>query len=257
MRKIHGTALVDVRAELGEDVEVGPYAVIGPHVRIGAGTRVMAHAVIDGHTTIGERCEIFPMASVGQKTQDLKYRGGVTYLEIGHDTVIREFVTINTATNEGKKTVVGNHVLLMAYCHVAHECVVGDHVIMANVATLAGDVVVEDYAVLGGMAGVHQFCRIGRMAMVGACTKVVQDVVPYTIVDGNPAVACGVNKVRMERVGLSEERQRAVVEAYKVIFRQGLKAKEAVERLRAEFREYEEVQHMANFIERSGRGIVR
>lgn len=257
MRKIHPTAIVDPRAELGEDVEVGPYAVIGPHVRIGAGTRVMAHAVIDGHTTIGERCEIFPMASVGQKTQDLKYRGGVTYLEIGHDTVIREFVTINTATNEGKKTVVGNHVLLMAYCHVAHECVVGDHVIMANVATLAGDVVVEDYAVLGGMAGVHQFCRVGRMAMVGACTKVVQDVVPYTIVDGNPAASCGVNKVRMQRLGMPEDHQRAVLEAYKMIFRQGLKAKEAVERVRAELGGYEEALHMAAFVERSARGIVR
>jgi len=257
MRVIHPTAIVDARAELGEDVEIGPYAVIGPHVRIGAGTRVMAHAVIDGHTTLGARCEVFPMASVGQKTQDLKYKGGVTYLEIGHDTVIREFVTINTATNEGKKTVVGSHTLLMAYCHVAHECIVGDHVIMANVATLAGDVIVEDYAVLGGMAGVHQFCRIGRMAMVGACTKIVQDVVPYTIVDGNPAAACGVNRVRMQRQQVGEENQRAVMEAYRLLFRQQLKAKEAVARIRAELGGYAEAEHMAAFVEGSERGIVR
>lgn len=257
MSKIHPTAIVDAKAELGQDVEIGPYVVIGPHVRIGAGTRVMSHAVIDGHTTIGERCEIFPMASVGQKTQDLKYKGGVTYLEIGHDTVIREFVTINTATNEGKKTVVGSHTLLMAYCHVAHECVVGNHVIMANLATLAGDVIVEDYAVLGGMAGVHQFCRIGTMAMVGACTKIVQDVVPYTIVDGNPAAPGGVNRVRMQRLSVGEENQRAVLEAYKLIYRSGLKAKEAVARIRAELSAYPEAQRMAAFVEGSERGIVR
>jgi len=257
MRVIHPTAIIDARAELGEDVEIGPYAVIGPHVRLGAGTRVMAHAVIDGHTTMGERCEVFPMASVGQKTQDLKYKGGITYLQIGHDTVIREFVTINTATNEGKATIVGNHTLLMAYCHIAHECVVGDHVIMANLATLAGDVIVEDYAVLGGMAGVHQFCRIGTMAMVGACTKIVQDVVPYTIVDGNPAAACGINRVRLQRQDVSTASQRAVMEAFRLIFRQQLKARDAAARIRAELDGCTEALRMAAFVEGSERGVVR
>jgi UDP-N-acetylglucosamine acyltransferase len=257
MAAIHPTAIVDPKAELASGVTVGPYAVIGPGVRIGAGTRVAAHAVIDGLTTIGERCEVFPMASVGQKTQDLKYKGGKCYLRIGNDNTIREFVTINTATNDGDATVIGNHNLIMAYCHIAHKCVIGNHVIMSNLATLAGDVTVEDYAVLGGMAGIHQFCRIGIMAMVGACTKITQDVVPYTMADGNPAATAGLNKVRMERLGVDDEQMQAIKTAYKFIYRDQLKAKEAVERIRAELSHCSAALHMASFIEASERGIVR
>ena len=257
MALIHATAIIDPKAELAQGVEVGPYAVIGPHVRIGAGTCIMAHAVIDGHTTIGERCEIFPMASIGQKTQDLKFNGGTTFLRIGNHNVFREFVTINTATQDGDATVIGDHNLIMAYCHIAHKCEIGNHVIMSNLATLAGDVLVEDYAVLGGMAGIHQFCRVGRMAMVGACTKATQDVPPFIIADGNPATACGVNVVRMTRLGVDDETLEAVKASYKLVYRQQLKLKDAVERIRAEHPACEAALHMADFLDKTDRGIVR
>jgi len=257
MATIHPTAVIAPQAELAADVEIGPHAVIGPHVRIGARTRIMAHAVIDGQTTIGADCEIFPMASLGQKTQDLKFKGGTCYLRIGNHNVFREFVTINTATNDGDATEIGDHNLIMAYCHVAHKCVIGNHVIMSNLATLAGDVTVEDHAVLGGMAGVHQFCRIGIMAMVGACTKIVQDVVPYSIADGNPAASVGPNLVKMKRMGMDDNALGAVKEAYHLVFRQQLKAREAVERIRAEFAACAPALLMADFIDRSERGIVR
>jgi len=257
MTTIHPTAIVDPKAELLDGVEIGPYAVIGPHVTLGAGTRVMAHAVIDGHTTLGTECEVFPMASIGQKTQDLKYKGGTTFLRIGNRNVFREFVTVNTATNEGDATEIGNNNLIMAYCHVAHKCVIMNHVIMSNLATLAGDVLVEDYAVLGGMAGIHQFCRIGRMAMVGACTKITQDVPPFVIVDGNPAAICGVNVVRMTRLGVDDETLEAVKDAYKLVYRQQLKLKDAVARIRTELAHCEAALHMAEFMDKTDRGIVR
>ena len=257
MASIHPSAIVDPKAELAPDVTVGPYTVIGPHVRIGAGTHVMAHAVIDGHTTIGEHCEIFPMASVGQKTQDLKFKGGTTYLRIGNHNVIREFVTINTATDDGDATIIGDHNLIMAYCHIAHKCQICNHVIMSNLATLAGDVLVEDYAVLGGMAGIHQFCRIGRMAMVGACTKITQDVPPFIIADGNPAAPCGVNVIRMTRLGVNEETVNAIKDSYKLMYRQQLKLKDAVARIRAAYAHLEEAHHMADFLDKTERGVVR
>lgn len=257
MATIHPTAVIAPRAELAADVEVGPCVVIGPHVRIGARTRIMAHAVIDGHTTIGADCEIFPMASIGQKTQDLKYKGGTCFLRIGNHNVFREFVTVNTATNDGEATEIGDHNLIMAYCHVAHKCRIGNHVIMSNLATLAGDVTIEDHAVLGGMAGVHQFCRIGTLAMVGACTKIVQDVVPYSIADGNPAASVGLNLVKMKRMGMDDAVIGAVKEAYRLVFRQQLKAREAVERIRAEFAACAAALRIADFIDHSERGIVR
>jgi UDP-N-acetylglucosamine acyltransferase len=257
MALIHPSAVVALQAELAPDVEIGPFAVIGPYVRIGAGTRVMAHAVIDGHTTIGDHCEIFPMASLGQKTQDLKFTGGICYLHIGNHNVFREFVTVNTATNDGDATAIGDHNLIMAYCHIAHKCVIGNHVIMSNLATLAGDVTIEDHAVLGGMAGVHQFCRIGQMAMVGACTKIVQDIVPFCIADGNPAASVGLNLVKLKRMGMDEPTIAGVKEAYRLIFRQQLKAREAVARIRAELAACPPALNMADFIDHSDRGIVR
>jgi UDP-N-acetylglucosamine acyltransferase len=257
MTTIHPTAIVDPKAELAEDVAIGPYAVIGPHVSIGPGTRVMSHVVIDGHTSIGARNEFFPMASIGQKTQDLKYAGGTCYLAIGDDNTFREFVTVNTATTDGQATVVGSHNHIMAYCHIAHECVIGDNVIMSNLATLAGHVIVEDYAVIGGMGGIHQFCRLGRMSMVGACTKINQDVVPCTVVEGNPAAPAGVNVVRMKRLGHTEDEVRAVKESYRLVYRQQLKAREAVAAIREAYGDHAEALHIAEFIQASERGIVR
>lgn len=257
MGNIHPTAIIDPAAEIDPAAQIGPYVVIGPHVRIGAHTQVMTHTVIDGHTTIGEKCEIFPMASIGQKTQDLKYKGGTCYLEIGNENTIREFVTINTATEDGGKTIIGNNNHIMAYCHIAHNCIVHNHVIMSNLATLAGHVEVEDYVVIGGMGGLHQFVRLGTMSMVGACTKITQDVTPYTIVEGNPAAAKGLNKVRMKRLDIDSETLHAVKTAYRLIFREGLQAREAVERIRSELADCAEALHMADFVDKTQRGIVR
>ncbi len=257
MARIHPTAIVDPQATLAPDVEIGPYAVIGPDVTIGAGTVIKSHVVIEGHTTIGQRNLFFPMASIGQITQDLKYKGGTTYLEIGDDNTVREFVTINTATEDGGITRIGNHNHIMAYCHIAHECVLGNYIIMSNLATLAGHVIVEDYVVIGGMGGIHQFCRLGTMSMVGACTKVTQDIVPYTIAEGNPAAIVSINTVRMKRLDYSAETIQNIKDAYKLVFRQQLKAKDAVIKLRAEFHNCPETLHLADFIEASERGIMR
>ncbi len=257
MANIHPTAVIDSKAEIGNNVSIGAYSVIGPDVTIGNDTILKSHVVVEGRTSIGERCEIFPFASIGQKTQDLKFKGGHTYLEIGNDNTIREFVTINTATENGGKTIVGNNNHIMAYCHIAHNCVLGNHIIMSNLATLAGHIIIEDYVVIGGMGGIHQFCKIGQMAMVGACTKINQDVVPYTIVEGNPARTCGLNLVRLKRLGIDSETLTDVKKSYSLVFRKQLKAKEAVEKIRAEFASCAEALNIADFVAESQRGIQR
>lgn len=168
---IHPTAVVNSKARIGPDCEIGPYCVISEHVVLGAGCRLHSHVVIDGHTVLGEGNEIFPFASIGLKTQDLKWKGGTTRTEIGSHNTFREYVTIHSATGDGEATIVGSHNHILAYCHIAHNVTLGDHIIMSNVATLAGHVVVEDRAVIGGLAAVHQFCRIGKMALVGGAQR--------------------------------------------------------------------------------------
>ncbi len=254
---IHPTALVDSRAELGAGCEVGPYCVIGGGVRLGEGCRLHAHVVLDGLTTIGARNEFFPFACIGLKTQDLKYAGGKCYLEIGSDNVFREHVTVHTATGDGLFTRIGSHNNFLAYSHVAHDCVVGNHVIFSNNGTLAGHVTVEDYAIVGGLAAVHQFCRVGTMSIIGGCAKVVQDVPPYMMVDGNPAETRGVNKVGLERNGVAEESVRALREAYKIVFRSGLTVSNALDKVCAEVSGTKEIEHFIDFCRKSERGIAR
>src|SRR6185503_6461061 len=182
---IHPTAVIHPRAQIGADCEIGPYCVIGENVMLGDKCRLHSHVVIDGLTTLGKGNEIFPFASIGLKTQDLKWKGGVTRTQIGDYNTFREYVTVHSATGDGEATIVGSHNHILAYGHLAHNVTLGDHIIMSNVGTLAGHVIVEDYAVIGGLAAVHQFCRIGRMACIGGCSKVVQDIVPYMLSDGN------------------------------------------------------------------------
>ena len=255
--RIHSSAVIDPHAELGANCEVGPYCIIGGNVKLGGGCRLHAHVVLDGLTTIGPRCEFFPFASAGLKTQDLKYAGGKCYLEIGSDNVFREHVTVHTATGDGLYTRIGSHNNFLSYAHIAHDCVVGNHVIFSNNGTLAGHVVVEDAAVIGGLSAVHQFCRIGTMAIIGGCTKVVQDVPPYMMADGNPAECRGVNKVGLERNGVPEETQRALREAYKIMFRAGLTVSNALDRVQAEFPPSKELGHFIDFCRKSERGIAR
>jgi len=254
---IHPTAIVHPRAELGPDCEIGPYCVIGEHVVLGQGCRLHSHVVIDGHTRLGAGNEIFPFASIGLQTQDLKWKGGITRTEIGDHNTFRECITVNSATGDGEVTRVGSHNHILAYSHIAHNVSVANHVIMSNVATLAGHVVVEDYAVVGGLAAIHQFCRIGKMSIIGGCSKVVQDVPPFMLVDGNPGETRTVNKVGLERNGVSEEAQAALRQAFKILFREGLTIPNSLLRIAKEVPPLPEVQHLVQFVRASERGISK
>jgi UDP-N-acetylglucosamine acyltransferase len=219
MPQIHPTAVVASGAALADDVEIGPYCVIGEHVALGAGVSLKSHVVIDGRTTIGERTRIFPFASIGFETQDLKYKGEPSSLQIGHDNTIREHVTINPGTEAGGMvTRIGNHCLLMVGAHVAHDCQIGDHVILVNNATLGGHVVIEDYAILGGLSAVHQFVRIGRHAMIGGMSGVERDVIPYGVVIGDRARLTGLNIIGMQRRGFSRDDIQGLRSAYQFLF---------------------------------------
>lgn len=254
---IHPTAIIHPHARLGADCQIGPYCVIGEHVELGDGSKLHSHVVIEGHTKLGRENEIYPFASIGLKTQDLKWKGGVTRTEIGDYNSFREYVTIHSATEDGGVTRVGSHNNLLAYTHVAHDCLLGNHIVMSNNATLAGHIVVEDHVVMGGFAAAHQFCRIGKMAMIGGYTKVVQDVVPFTITDGNPAATRTLNKVGMQRNGVSEDSQTALRQAYKILFREGLTIAKAIELMEKDLPASPEVKHLIEFIRGSERGITR
>jgi UDP-N-acetylglucosamine acyltransferase len=254
---VHHTAIIHPKAQIGPQCEIGPYCVIGEHVTLGDGCKLHSHVVIDGHTKLGGGNEIFPFASIGLKTQDLKWKGGVTRTEISDGNTFREYVTIHSATGDGEVTRVGSHNSILAYCHIAHNCTLGDHVIMSNVATLAGHVTVEDYAVIGGLAAVHQFCRVGKMSMIGGCSKIVQDVPPFMIADGNPAETRTINKIGMERNGVSEEAQAAMRHAYKILFREGLTVPNALAKIEKELPPLPEVKHLIQFVRTSERGISK
>ena len=255
MGSIHPTAVVARGAQIPEDCEIGPYCIIGENVVLGPGCRLHSHVVIDGHTALGKENEIFPFASIGLKTQDLKWKGGVTRTVIGDRNTFREYVTIHSATSDGEATVVGSNNHILAYCHMAHNVQLGNHVIMSNVATLAGHVTVEDHAVVGGLAAVHQFCRIGKMSIIGGCSKVVQDVPPFMLADGNPARTRTINKVGMERNGVTEEAQSALKQAFKILFREKLAISNALERIEKEIAPLPEIQHLVSFTRASERGI--
>ena len=254
---IHPTAIIHPKARLGDNCEIGPYCVIGEHVELGEGCSLHSHVVIDGHTRLGCGNEIFPFASIGLKTQDLKWKGGVTRTEIGDRNTLRESVTVHSATGDGEVTVIGSDNHILAYSHIAHNVTLGNHIIMSNVATLAGHVVVGDYAVIGGLAAVHQFCRIGKLSMIGGCSKVVQDIPPFMIVDGNPAETRTINKVGMERNGISEETQTALRQAYKILFRERLTIPNALVRIEDELPALPEIQELVKFIRGSERGISK
>ena len=254
---IHPTAIIHPGAKIGLQCEVGPYCVIGEQVTLGKNCRLHSHVVIDGHTTLGEGNEVFPFACIGLKTQDLKWKGGTTRTQIGDHNTFREYVTVHSATGDGEVTTVGSHNHILAYCHLAHNVVLGDHIIMSNVATLAGHVVVEDFAIIGGLAAVHQFCRIGKISIIGGCSKVVQDVPPFMLADGNPARTRTVNKVGLDRNNISEEAQTALRQAFKILFREGLTITNALARIEAELTPLAELQHLIQFVRASQRGVSK
>jgi UDP-N-acetylglucosamine acyltransferase len=257
MSTIHPSAVVHPKAQIGDGCEIGPLCVIGEHVVLGERCRLHSHVVIDGHTRLGRENVLFPFASVGLKTQDLKWKGGTTHTVIGDGNVFRESVTIHSATNDGDATKIGNNNLFLVNAHVAHDCIIGNHVILSGVAGLAGHVVMDDHSIISAYSGVHQFCRIGRFAIVGGAAKVTQDVPPFMLVDGNPAETKTVNKIGLERNGFSDEAITALRQAYKIIFREGLTTTNALTRIEAELPPLPEIQHLVQFIRTSERGICR
>lgn len=257
MARIHPSAVIDPTAHIGQTTHIGPYCVIGAGVDLGEGCLLHSHVVISGPTVIGQGNEFYPHSSIGQRSQDLKYEGEPTRLEIGDNNTFREFVTVHRATAKEGVTRIGNRGNFLAYAHIAHDCIVGDDVIFSNNGTLAGHVIVGDHAVIGGLSGVHQFCRIGAHAIVGGCTKIVQDVPPFMIADGNPAEIRGVNHVGLERRGFPSDGIRELREAYRALYRENLNVSQGLEILRERFASSELVSHLADFIATSERGIVR
>ena len=257
MTKIHPCSVIDPSAILHPDVEVGPFCHIGPQVEIGCGTRLIGHVSVAGPTRIGEGNVFYPYCSIGQRSQDLKYTSEPTFLEIGNNNSFREFCTVNRGTLPGTKTIIGHHGNFLAYSHIAHDCTVGDHVIFSNNGTIAGHVTVEDHVIIGGLSGVHQFCRLGQHSIVGGCTKIVQDVPPYMIADGNPAEVRGINQVGLERRGFVAEDTRTLREAYRLLYRSNLNVKQACEKIAADFSGPDVIARLLAFVESSQRGIIR
>jgi UDP-N-acetylglucosamine acyltransferase len=256
--RIDPRAVVGDGAELDHGVEVGPFSIIGSGVRIGAGTVVGPHVVIDGNTTIGSHNRIFPFASVGAIPQDLKYAGEDSELIIGSRNQIRECVTINRGTEGGGMvTALGDNNLLMAYSHVAHDCNIGNGVIMANATTLAGHVTMEDGSFIAGLGGVHQFCRVGRLAFIGAASVVVKDVPPFTTVQGDRARLVGLNLEGLKRKGFSKEQISSLKKAYRVLFRSGLILEEAIDTVRTQIPDDANIAILTEFLLASQRGVTR
>lgn len=253
--RVHPTAIVDEAAEVGDAVEVGPYAIIGPDVKIGERTVVGPHAYIEKHTRVGRDCFIAKGAVLGTDPQDLKYEGEDALLIVGDDTTIREFATLNRGTRASGRTVVGSGCLLMAYSHISHDSVIGDHVIIANGVQMGGHVVIEDCASIGGLTALHQFVRIGSHAFVGGASRVPKDVPPYVRAAGNPLALFGLNTVGLERRGFSKQARLELKRAYKILFKSELNITQAVAELRSREDLTPEVEHMIDFIEKSERGV--
>jgi UDP-N-acetylglucosamine acyltransferase len=257
-QRIDPTARISPGAKLAEGVEVGPYSTIEARVEIGPGTKIGPYCLVQGPTGIGTDCTFTGYASVGTPPQDHSYKGEDTRLVIGDRNTIREFVTINRGTTKDKLvTTVGSDNLIMAYCHVAHDCVIGDHVVMGNLATLAGHVEIQDRAIIGGLAAVHQFTRVGAYAIVGGGSMVSLDIIPYAKASGDRAGLFGVNTIGLKRSGFTPEQIRNVEKAYRMLLKQGLLLKEAIEALEAEFPGCPEIGYLTGFLKTSRRGIAR
>ena len=255
--QIDKRAIVSSSAKIGKGSVIGPYAVIGDNVEIGQDCVIDSFAQVLGFTKVGDRCHIFSYAMVGNIPQDLKYKGEKTYLIIGNDNRIREFVTINPGTDKGAKTIIGSGNLLMAYSHIAHDCVVGDNNVFANSATLAGYVQVGNKVVIGGLTAVHQFSRLGDLAIVGGCSKVVQDIPPYSMCDGHPAAIRGLNIVGMKRVKIPASKVRVLKKAFKILFFENHPCSEARKLVEDSLPESAELKNLLDFVSTSKRGLSK
>ena len=259
MAEIHPTAIIDPGAELAEDVKVGPYCVVGPHVRLGRGCVLHSHVVLGGPSTFGEGNVFYPFAVIGLQSQDLKYRGEPTYLEVGDHNTFRENCNINRSTTPETKTIIGSHNNFLINSHCGHECVVGDHCIISGYAGIAGHCHIGDWAIVSGFAALHQFVRVGAHAMVGGCARVPMDVPPYTIIEGSPAVVRAINTIGLQRRGFSEEDIRALKFAYKKLFLNkggNLQAELAVVNADEQYGNNPHVRHLVDFLQSSERGFI-
>ena len=255
--QIHPTAIVDPLAEIGSGTTIGPYCVIHAGVVLGPDCWLQHHVTLSGPMVAGARNKFYAFCSIGQQTQDLKYLGEPTYLEIGHENTFREFVTVNRSTASTGKTRIGNCGNFLAYSHIGHDCTVGDAVVFSNNGTLAGHVQVGDHAIMGGLTAVHQFCRLGRYAITGGCSKIVQDIPPFMIADGNPAKVRGINLVGLERSGFQPESIKIIKEAFRLIYRSKYNTRQAIEAIQQELPSSEEINQIVEFIQQSERGIIR
>lgn len=256
-REIHPTAIVDPKAELGNNVAVGPYSIIESNVQIGDGCQIASNVLIASGARLGRNIKIHHCAVVGTNPQDLKFGGEETTAEIGDNTVIREFVTVNRGTVDRLKTVVGSDCLLMAYAHVAHDCILGDRVIMANAANLGGHVVIDDWVIIGGLVPVHQFTRIGKHALIGGGFRVVQDVCPFAVMADHPLKVISVNHVGLSRRGFSEETIKTLKAAFKILFRSKLNTTHALSRIEEEIEMIPEIVEILEFFKTSERGVIK
>lgn len=256
MPNIHPTAIIEPGATLGDDVIIESYAVVKSNVTLGNRVVIKSHAYIDGYTTIGDGTVIYPSASIGTKTQALKYRGEKTFVKIGKNCEIREFVTINSSFEENSVVKVGDNCLIMAYCHIAHHCDVGNKVIMSNNVNLAGHVTIEDCAIIGGATAIHQFSRIGTYAMVGGMSRITHDIPPYTIGAGIPYKFGGLNIIGLKRHGFSLKTRKELSKAYKLIYRSNIRLEEALDRISKEVEPLPEVLHWLKFCRESKRGLM-
>lgn len=246
--EIDQTALVDPTAEIGENVTIGPYCVIGKNVRLGDGTRLDSHVVIEENTSLGKGCTVLKGAVLGGAPQDYKYHGEQSFLKIGDGNIIREYVTIHRASGDGESTIIGDNNMLMAYCHVAHNCHLGSNITMANMVGISGHTLVEDKVVFGGIVGVHQKVRIGKLAMVGGFSKVVQDVPPFAMADGRPSRVCDLNVIGLRRSGVTPKVRTDLKQAYKLLYRSNLNITQALEAIESEIEPSEELQYLLDFI---------
>lgn len=257
-KDIHKTAIVNSKADIAEDVHIGPFCIISEGAVIKRGTRLISNVIIEGQTEIGENCVIHPFATVGVAPQDIKYKNEKTGVKVGNNNIIREYVSIHRASVAGDGlTEIGDSNFLMAYVHIAHDCKIGNSVIMANAATLAGHVQVEDHAVIGGLVAVHQFTRIGAYSMVGGFSGIGQDIPPYTMASGARAKLYGLNVIGLKRHGFSDETINSLKKAYKILFREKRTLKDALKKIKSELPEIPEIKHLIEFIEKNKRGICR
>lgn len=252
---IHPSASIDAEAELGEGVCIGPGCVIRGKVKLGAGCELLNHVTIEGPSEIGVENIFHAGAVIGGRTQDLKYAGEPTYLKIGDHNTFREYVTVNRATMRGEATIIGSHGNFLAYSHIAHDCIVGDHVIFSNNGTLAGHVTMGDHAILGGLTAVHQFCRIGDHVITGGCSKIVQDIPPYMIADGNPAKVRAVNSEGLRRRGFDDASIRIVKKSFKKLYREDLNKSDAIAALQELPDERGFIAKLIEFVNTTERGI--